>query len=156
MQTLVSATAQLERERVPMVTTKVGTTHRFSANLKQKTLAHVETSAGSHTQGPMQNSAAKARKRTTRERSMKKVRKDHESSALGKVMSGGCIRESRVDICSVFLSVRNSATWSSCPREQQCELGNVSTLADVLSLGGSSDSGRTGCFVRNVLYRVAG
>ena len=93
MQTLVSATVQVERESEPKVTTKVRTARRFLANVTRKALVLVVTSADSHTKGPKRNRAAKAvkaGKRTTQEIDVK-VRKGHESTALGKVVSRGCL-----------------------------------------------------------------
>ena len=100
MQTLVSATALLERERVPNVTTKVRTARQSFVNITTRALALAETSADSYTKKFRFEARRQRRQKQEseqRERSVQDVWKDHESATLGRIVSGGCFCTSYVD-----------------------------------------------------------
>ena len=82
--------------------TKVRTSRRLPANITPQALVLV----GLETQ----RQRRQKQENEQRERSMQEVWKDHESTALGKIVSGGRLCARCVDVTATFVTVLNGTT----------------------------------------------
>ena len=132
---------------MPRATTKVRTARRIPANITPKALVLAETSADSHTEDQVRNSPtkdAKARKRTTREIDARNV----ERSRIHRI--GSCPEAASAQVALTSSPPSSSSETAPpglpVPVNDSANSENVVALAaikrDVLSPGGSSDSGR--------------